>query len=85
MKHDRREVLSFGKDVDVMKGNDEHVYIYVGGEKGEFFQGLDDSAGVSRGCVQQGTFGTGNGKRTMADGHSAEGEVTKGDIRKGRW
>jgi len=35
MKYDRREPLHFRKDVDVMKllkGHDEHAYIYVGGE-----------------------------------------------------
>ena len=32
MKYDRRALLPFRKDVDVMKllkGNDEHVYIYI--------------------------------------------------------
>jgi len=37
MKYDGREVMLLMRDVDVkklMKGNDKHGYIYVGGEEG---------------------------------------------------
>ena len=39
MKYDRREVLLLRKDVDVlnlMKGNEDYAYIYVGGKEGSF-------------------------------------------------
>ena len=39
MKYDRREVLLLLKDVDVLnltKGNEDYVYIYVGGKEGPF-------------------------------------------------
>jgi len=88
MKYDRRALLPFWKDVDVMKllkGNDEHAYIYVGGEERAVLRLLHESGGVGRGCVQEGTSSASNGKRTDGGGHGGEDEIRGGTIgRRGR-
>jgi len=46
---------------------------------------LHESSGVGRGCVQEGTSGAWNGKRTKADDRGREGEVRGGTLgREGR-
>ena len=78
LKYFRRKLIPFGKDVDVrklMKGNDEYVYIYVGGEEGIIFRRLHDSANVGRGSAQKGVSGAGNGKRIVVGAVTTHGEV----------
>jgi len=85
MKYDIKDLLSFGKDVDVMKllkGNDEHAYIYVDGEEGAVFRRVHESASVG-GDVCGGTSGAWIGKRTVGNDRSAEGEVAGGIIGRG--
>ena len=81
MKYDRTEVMLLWRDVDVkklMKGNDEHGYIYVGGETGSFGRRFDDNAAVGDKGLQEGMGGGGNGKMTVDGGRNVEGEVVCG-------
>ena len=77
MKYDRGAMLAVRRDKDVKKlskGNDDHAYIYVGGEGG-VMRRLHETD-VGRGCLQDGTSGAWNGNRIDGGGHGGGRSAT---------
>jgi len=70
MKYDRGSMLAVRRDEDVKKlckGNDDHAYVYVGGEGGVMRRVHETDVG--RGCVQDGRSGASNVNRLDGGGN----------------